>query len=60
LLVCITVNYLLAGQEEEAWQKFEQYSVQVPLNYYGDLVDLEQFKQDLINLFQSETISVRK
>lgn len=60
LLVCITVNYLLAGEEEEAWQKFEQYSVQVPLNYYGDLVDLEQFKQDLIDLFESETISIRK
>jgi len=60
LLVCITVNYLLAGEEEEAWQKFEQYSIQVPLNYYGDSVDLEQFKQDLINLFQSETISIGK
>jgi len=60
LLVCITVNYLLANEEEEAWQKFEQYSVQVPLNYYGDLVDLEQFKQDLINLYQSESILIRK
>jgi len=60
LLVCITVNYLLADEEEDAWQKFEEYSVQVPLNYYGDLVDLEQFKQDLIDLFESETISIRK
>ncbi len=60
LLVCITINYLLAGQEEEAWQKFEHYSVQVPLNYYGGLVDLKQFKQDLINLFESEPITIRK
>ncbi len=50
LLVCITANYLLAGQEKKAWQKFEDYSVQVPLDYYGELVNLEQFKQDLINL----------
>ena len=60
LLVCITANYLLAGQEEKAWQKFEQYSAQVPLDYYGGLVDLEQFKQDLIDLFELETISIRK
>lgn len=60
LLVCITINYLLAGQEQEAWQKFEQYSVQVPLGRYGTSVNLEDFKQGLIQLYQSESIPIRK
>ena len=58
LLVCITVNYLLAGQEQKAWQEFEQYSVQVPLEHYGTSVNLEDFKQGLIELYQSESIPI--
>lgn len=60
LLVCITINYLLADQEQKAWQKFEQYSVQVPLGHYGTLVNLEDFKQGLIQLYESESIPIRK
>ncbi len=50
-LVCITLNYLLAGKEDLAWQKFESYSSRVPLDYYGEEVDLDQFKQDFIELY---------
>ena len=60
LLVCITVNYLLAGQEQKAWQKFEQYSVEVPSEHYGTSVNLEDFKQGLIQLYELESIPIRK
>jgi len=51
LLACLTTNYVLAGQEEEAWQKFDRYSRQVPLNYYTE-IDLEQFKQELKEILE--------
>jgi len=50
LLVCIVANYVLAGEEDLAWQKFDEYSNMIPLNYYGQTVDLEQFKKELIEL----------
>jgi len=60
LLTCIAVNYLLAGWEEEAWQKFDQYSGRVPLDYYTGPVNLEQFKKELIETLKSESIPVKK
>jgi len=60
LLTCIAINYLLADQEQEAWQKFEEYSVQVPLSYYGTSINLESFKQEIIGLYQSESIPFRR
>jgi len=60
LLVCITVNYLLAGQGQKAWQELEQYSAQVPLEHYGALVDIEEFKQGLIQLYQSESVPIKR
>ena len=50
LLVCIVANYVLAGEDDLAWQKFDEYSETIPLNYYGQTVDLEQFKKELTEL----------
>ena len=58
LLVCITVNYMMAGQEEKAWQKFEEYSSKVPLDYIGGEVSLDEIKKDFIELYQM--VFVRK
>ncbi len=52
-LVCITVNYMLAGQEAKAWQKFNEYSSEVPLTYYGGAIDLEEFKKGLEDMMRS-------
>jgi len=50
LLVCIVANYILAGEDDLAWQIFDEYSEIVPSNYYGQTVDLEQFKKELKEL----------
>jgi hypothetical protein len=50
LLTCIIINYILAEEKETAWQKFNEYSSLISLYYYGQVVDLEQFKKELIEL----------
>ncbi len=56
-LVCIAVNYIIASQEDKAWNKVQDYFTKIPLEFYGLSVDFETFKNEFLDLYQLESFS---